>query len=181
MALIDATYFIRDLNIADAKQGVSSRLGNTLLTDYIPVYEKEYLMKVLGYPLYTAFIAGLAITPTVPQKWLDLKNGVTYTVNGKDYQWVGFTNADKVTPIANYVYIQYMRNTSTNTTGTGEAQNAQQNAVTLSPDNKIHHASVEMTELTHSLYHYLDNNKIIYTEYNYSRVQCLGSYNAFNL
>jgi hypothetical protein len=163
MTLIDHTYFRGLLTIGDISKGNSPVVGNTVNDTFIPIYEKEYLRKALGDELYLDFIAGLAEDP-IAQKWLDLRDGIVYTVNDKRYVWQGFVNSDKVSPIANYVYIEYMTNNAVQSTGTGTGVNNQQNATPVSPSAKIQRASSDMLTMNDSLYYYLRNHTDDYGE-----------------
>lgn len=181
MPLIDVTYFKGSITLGNVSTGSDAQADTDLIDVYIPQYETEYLKKVLGYPLYTAFMAGLLITPTIPQKWVDLRDGVDYTVHDKPYRWNGFKNTDKVSPIAFYVYAEYQNNYATTTTNIAEVMNQVQNSTNTSPMNKIWAAWNDMKELNCSLYHYLNNHTDVYTEYDRSRVACFGSRNPFGI
>lgn len=157
MSLIDHTYFKGLLSIGDISNGNSPVVGNTVNTTFIPLYEKAYLQKALGIDLYLDFMSGLEEDP-IPQKWLDLRNGVEYTVNDRRYLWAGFVNSDKVSPIANYVYAEYMTNNAVQANGAGTAVNNQQNATPVSPASKIQRAWSDMLTMNESLYHYLHNH-----------------------
>lgn len=191
MALIDHTYFVGALTIGDISSGNSPVVGNTVNTRFIPTYEKEYLLKALGYPLYKAFIEGIAVL-TPDQKWIDLRDGVDYTVNDKLYRWNGFINSDKVTPIANYVFCEYLTVNAVQSNGIGTAGADQQNATRYSPSDKIQRVWYDMQDMNDSLEHYLRNHEDEYPEYancdwGYWRIwyadirRRFGSRNSFNL
>lgn len=183
MSLIDYTYFKGSLTIGDISNGNSPVVGNTITTDFIPQYEKDYLLKALGYPLYKAFIAGLEEEEPA-QKWLDLRDGVEYEVSGKTYKWDGFVTDDKISPIAYYVYCEYMHANAVQSTGTGTAVNNKQNATSVSPAAKISASWVQMKRINAGLWHYLQNNKTTYTDYDSCRVDwnaLLGSRNTFGI
>jgi len=103
MALIDSTYFINDINL---NIGVYSDL-----TQYIDRFEKEVLIGLLGYTLYSEMMAAYALLPgtPLPTKWDRLINGYTYGYNGVTIRWNGLINSDKVSFIAYYVYCQYLK------------------------------------------------------------------------
>jgi len=105
MSLIDISYFVGDLTIPNTNdQPVIERLNW-----YIGKYEQEFLRKLLGYPLYKAFIIGLNVAPpaTPDQRFLDILYGKEY-VNLQGYlaQWRGLIRTDN--PVFNmageYVY-----------------------------------------------------------------------------
>lgn len=181
MALIDTAYFKADITIGDISNGNSPVVGNTVALSYIPKYEKEYLIKALGYELYKAFTDGLLVDP-VAQKWVDLRDGKDYTVGDRLYRWNGFINSDKVSPIAYYIYVQYMIAFATVATGTGTKVSTTQNATNITPAEKIGAADNKMWLLNNDLWHFLNNNTDTYTEWVNSRsVWCFGSTNAFGL
>lgn len=86
MPIIDITYFRGRITLGNVATGSDSLADTDLVDVYIPDMETEYLKKALGYPLYKAFVDGLAET-TPAQKWLDLKNGKEYTKYDKTYNW----------------------------------------------------------------------------------------------
>jgi hypothetical protein len=94
--LIDKSYFVGDLNIPNTGDlPVSERL-----TWFIQKYEPEFLLKLLGYPLYKVFIAGLAVTPpaTPDQRFIDILYGKEYTdPNGLLCKWQGLIITDNPT------------------------------------------------------------------------------------
>lgn len=88
MSLIDKTYFVEDLDIPNTdEQAVSERING-----YIQRYEPEFLKKLLGFPLYKAFVSGLnTIPPAVPnQRFIDILYGKEYTnLQGYLTEWRG--------------------------------------------------------------------------------------------
>jgi hypothetical protein len=103
--LIDKSYFVGDLTIPNTGDlPVSERL-----TWFIQKYEPEFLLKLLGYPLYKVFIAGLNVTPpTVPaQRFIDILYGKEYTdLNGLSRKWQGLivTDSPTLNLAGGYVY-----------------------------------------------------------------------------
>lgn len=103
--LIDKSYFVGDLDIPNTGDlPVSERV-----TWFIQKYEPMFLEKLLGYPLYKVFIAGLNVTPptTPDQRFIDILYGKEYTdFNGLIRKWKGLIVTDN--PILNlaggYVY-----------------------------------------------------------------------------
>lgn len=105
MSFIDASYFVVDLDIPNTDQpAVLQRL-----TWFIEKYEPEFLQKLMGYPLYKAFLAGInVVSPAVPNiKWLNILYGAEYTdYQGYVQKWKGLIVTEN--PIYNlsggYVY-----------------------------------------------------------------------------
>lgn len=98
MSFIDASYFVGELNIPNTDQpAVLQRL-----TWFIEKYEPQFLLKLMGYPLYKAFLAGInVVSPAVPDiKWLNILYGAEYTDFRGDLQkWKGLVITDN--PIYN--------------------------------------------------------------------------------
>lgn len=187
--LITTDYFKRNLNIGDISEGNSPIVGNTTATDYIPYYTKECLIKVMGYSFYKAFQDALdaatvddeIVDASLAEKWQDLKNGTEYTVGSKTYKWIGFTNDDNISLIANYIYCKYWEANYIAPTTIGIAANNIQNAQRISPSMQIWQAWLDMRKMVDDLYYFLNNNKATYTEWDSSMTECLGSQNAFDL
>jgi hypothetical protein len=103
--LIDKSYFVGDLDIPNTGDlPVSERL-----TWFIQKYEPDFLQKLLGYPLYKVFIAGLNVTaPAVPeQRFIDILYGKEYTdINGLLRKWKGLivTDSPTLNLAGGYVY-----------------------------------------------------------------------------
>jgi len=98
--IIDETYFIFDINVPQNFPNIQY---------YIDRYEKEILVKGLGYQLYKDFTEGLA-QETIDQKWLDLRDGKDYEIDGVLVHWNGLANEEKKSLIAYYVYYWIRRN-----------------------------------------------------------------------
>jgi hypothetical protein len=116
MAFIDSTYFIGEINIP----GASTDLG---LTQAIDQYEKEILIALLGYKLYSLLIADLLNGIPQTQKYLDLINGkeFTHSFKGEDItlKWEGLKNSGKLSLIAYYVFYKYVERDVSRFYGTG--------------------------------------------------------------
>lgn len=103
--LIDKSYFVGDLDIPNTGDlPVSERL-----TWFIQKYEPMFLEKLLGYPLYKVFIAGLNVTPpaTPDQRFIDILYGKEYTdLNGLLRKWKGLivTDSPTLNLAGGYVY-----------------------------------------------------------------------------
>lgn len=88
MSFTNASYFIGDLNIPNTDEtAILSRINWT-----IQKYEPIFFEKLLGYPLYKAFIAGMSVVaPAVPeQRYLNILYGCEYTnLRGYLAKWKG--------------------------------------------------------------------------------------------
>lgn len=181
--LIDRSYFVGDINIPNT----SNAAVGSLLDWFILKYETEFLDKVLGYELHKAFKTGLQEV-SIPQKWIDLRDGVEYTnVQGKPRFWHGLLAAVSGdvsfdnSPIANYVYYWYMRNSHTQTSAMGEKKSKTENADNHSPANKMARAWNEMAECVRELVDYMNANKTDYPEWEEQDQWCmLRSFHPIN-
>ncbi len=125
--IIDNSYFRGELNLP--------QVGNNILKGdvdrSIDFYEANVLRSLLGYDLYTLFIAGLE-ADTPDQRWLDLRDGASFTfsVGGRTYtrQWEGLANTRKVSLIAYYVYYHYRNEVETPISNTGQARAVKENS-----------------------------------------------------
>ena len=94
--ILDETYFTKEPLLIDgvsASNGYSSNITNQKLIEFraaIDEFEAEYLQMLLGDDLYDEFVD-------------------TYTdVKWNDFKALLFNATTKVSPIANYVYVQYI-------------------------------------------------------------------------
>jgi len=92
MSFIDHTYFVGEINLPNTnEEDIQVRLKH-----FINIYEPKFLTELLGYDLYSSFIAGLQET-IIEQKWVDLlygngiykglmstPNGIAATVNSSN-------------------------------------------------------------------------------------------------
>lgn len=171
--LIDRTYFVGELNIPNTDQ-----LAVSSLTDlFIEKYEERFLKTALGYSLYKAFKAGLQ-EMTIAQKWIDLRDGVEYvSLSGKTIFYRGLISqpsilvpppsapSDKQSPIANYVYYWFIINSHTQTSSMGEKKSQTENAVSISPNNKLVRAWNEMHQWVGELICFLNTKSSTYSEW----------------
>ena len=145
MAFIDSTYFTGEIAIPGAS-------SETALTQAIAQYEKEILIKLLGYKLYSLLQADLVDGAPVTQIYIDLVNGkeFTLTYNGVDYlvKWEGLANAAKQSLIAYYVFYKYVERNVSTFYGTGVSQaNVQEGWQRINPASKMINAWERMREL----------------------------------
>lgn len=159
--IIDSTYFTGNLTIAQLSQP-EVRDDLELL---IAREEPKYLKLLLGLGFYNAFIDGIDPISGAEQRWLDLLNGIEYEYNSRDYEWIGFENDLKQSPIANYIYAQYLKNLVETMTGVGTVKPATENGSLASATPKIVRAWNEMVEWQKGLIRYLRENRSIYPEW----------------
>jgi len=110
-SFIDTSYFIGEINFPNIAANTVS------LTQAIGQYEKEILIELLGYKLYSLLIADQnKAVEDQEQKYIDLVNGAEFThvFNGVEMllKWEGLKNTQKQSLIAYYVYYKLLeRNT----------------------------------------------------------------------
>jgi len=76
----------------------------------------------------------------VPQKWIDLVNGTTYTINGVDLVWNGLIyslGTSKQSLLADYVYSIWLETQSSYMTGVGDAKGNPKGANLVNPTQRI--------------------------------------------
>jgi len=173
MSLIDKTYFVKDINIPDSDYSD--------LTNYITRYEKEILIKLLGYELYVLVAAYDGTAGVIT----DLVEGKEYTTGGETVKWNGLVNSDKVSLIAFYVFYWWARNKATFTTSLGEKQSKGENADAAKLNQRISNAWSRLEDLAQStdypyesLYMFLSENSADYPTWVFTGI---GSVNAFDL
>jgi len=166
--LIDLSYFHGNISIPN----LGTNEGNLdTVNDFIVKYEKKFLSELLGYKMYSQLVT--AYTPTAPISgiWFDLVNGMEFVDSlGRDNLYSGLADvsegdSNKLSPIANYIYWQFMKNSATNTSGIGETITATENAFRVSPKEKMVTAWNEMVELNIIMDDFIKQNEVKYPDY----------------
>lgn len=189
MTLIDASYFWGEINLPNNKYSD--------LDSFIERFEKELLIKLFGYTLYKLISAYDPDNPTgTDQRIRDIIEGKEFILNDKTYKWNGLRNSEKISVIAYYIYVHYMRSIETQTTTTGESKNKKVNSIPVSPAQKISNAWIRlqkligpycltasyypggMNEYYNSLFYFMSDNYDTYPEWEWSEI---GSVNTFDL
>ena len=147
MNLIDSTYFIGEINIAQADQ-IEVRDN---LDIFITKYQKRFLTLLLGETLYVEFMAGLKLDP-IPAKWEALRDKLVDAET-------------KESPIANYVYYWYIRDVTVQTVGVGQVKSKAENATIVSPAGKMVRAWNEMVQWNWLSVQYLRDNLDLYPDW----------------
>lgn len=99
METISKSYFIDLISIPN----LDTQFAN-IDTEMLK-YSTELLKKVLGYDLWKKLIAANPSDNTTD--YGKLYYGTEYTVDDIVYKWNGFVNSDKISPLADYTFIQY--------------------------------------------------------------------------
>jgi uncharacterized protein YggL (DUF469 family) len=170
MSLIDQTYFVGTLSIANTDNvAILERLQY-----FIDKYEPELLQDIFGYELYKLLAAELQAEEddslsSYSTRFERLVNGCEYDgMDGRLKKWNGlFFMLDSVpcSLIANYVYWHWLKDQSTQTVGLGEAATQAQNAVLVSPMIKMNRVWNEMSRTTQELCYFLQSNRNDYPEW----------------
>lgn len=151
---IDKEYFIGTINLPKGEY------DDILL--FISQLEREILIYLLGYELYTLMKADVANAP-----YKALIEGVEYEVQDggktKKVKWNGFKNTELISFIAYYVYCYYIRNKVTSTQSVGETKSKQENSTNANIFAKITAASLKFEEL----YGFYGQNILIPSAYNF--------------
>jgi hypothetical protein len=157
---IDYSYFVGNKSIPNLDKDPTAFDAN-----YIAVYQKEILIKLLGYNLYLAFEAGLDVTPTPLAIWTDLRDGSTYTVDSINTQNPGCKDI-----VANYVYCKYVSANYEQLTGLGSTSANGINATNVSPENKMIKAWNNMYRDYYLVYNFISNNESDYPNWDFEYI-----------
>ena len=156
------TYYINELYIPHAKPSVSSDVTTVSaeLDSFIDDYERECLIKSLGFQLTTLFYDELDLLQpnflkvTADSKWDDLLNGKTYTnKNGDLVSWRGIRYKNVPSAeynrsfLANYVFYNYESNADVFRTGVGYVKGKAKNAEERSPAPRAINAFRKMVDM----------------------------------
>ena len=131
-------------------------------TNYIAPYQKDVLIKLLGFDLYLQFEAGLSVE-TPEQKWIDLCDGSTYQVNGINKQNAGVKDI-----IAYYVYCKWVSANFEELSGHGVINTTTENAEKISPENKITSAWNNMLNYYYLTYNFIIENETDYPNFDFT-------------
>jgi hypothetical protein len=171
MSFIDDTYFIRGLTVAQIGQGGGNQEA---LQMYITLYEPKFLQEVLGYGFYKLMMANIA-----SPRFAALINGAEYTYENVLRKWGGFSNAEKESPVANYVFYQFGRRNVEHAVGLGVMLPVAENAQIMIPTLTLINAWNEMVTMVKNMNYYLKANAGTYPEYKEAETKCFHTINAF--
>lgn len=126
--IISPDVFVNELQVGN----VASPGNEATLQAFIDKYEPKYLDLILGTTLFTDFYASPNSMPTLLEK--------------------------VKAPLANYVYYWVMKDSETQSTGTGEQRAVSENAVSTSARFKVARAYNEMVEYNRELREWLGDS-----------------------
>ncbi len=159
--VITYQYFRGSLNLPQA----ANALGQTLLTQYITQFENEFLEMALGYELAQGLLTNIASNDP---KWKDLRDGVEFTGNnGRLKKWEGLKNETTyVSPIANFVYYQFVKSGITEMAEIGAVQPKGENSDRVYPMLKLVDAWNRMVDMVRKLHEFIRLDPDLYPEFN---------------
>lgn len=152
MSITKNSFYTGEIYIPHAKPSITD--GNTQveqsLLDFIDDYERDALIKSLGYKLAIEFISNLDDTETnglksgADQKWDDLLNGKDYqdsdgdTIRWNGIRWKSKTDGEYDRSfLANYVYVFFENDYNVTRGNIGNEQEQAKNANRVSAAPKI--------------------------------------------
>lgn len=128
--LITYSDFIGDISLP-----IDTVSIDLLDNEYIPIYQKDILVKLLGQTLYSEFETAISGTPA--QKWIDLRDGKTY----QDYDDEGILQSVKFEGLKNivkyYVYFKYVNDLQRKITTTGQIEQNNVNSIIVAARTKL--------------------------------------------
>lgn len=152
MYIINDTYFqapkreISNLDEADSKSFVEleriiDEKCRLLLLDFLTVEQFQEFDSYLVDGMFPEDAQPNPLLPDyVPQKWIDLVNGVTYTVNDINLKWKGLTyslGTYNGSLLADYVYSFWLESQVSYMTGVGDAKGQPKGAILVNPTQRI--------------------------------------------
>jgi len=177
MALTDTGYFTHDINLPEGTY-------NTI-TEHRDRYEKDILIQLLGYDLWKLIDA--YNVSTSPQRIKDIVEGKEYTEGIYTIKWNGLKNTDKVSLLAYYIYIQYLKNNAVTFQNTGAVSPSVEGGANVSVAGLIQRAGYRLRELAGhsgqdlyapSLFNFMLKNQVDYPEWIWNEYK---PYNAFGI
>lgn len=176
MYIINDTYFqspkreIPNLDEADSKTFVDLErlideecrlfMYNFLTVDEVTEFE-SYLVNGI-FP---------TVTTGIPQKWIDLVNGTTYTINGVDLVWNGLIyslGTSKQSLLADYVYYIWLETQASYMTGVGDAKGNPKGANLVNPTQRIVNVWNEfLKQYQSNIFGFCSYNYGIFNDYSY--------------
>lgn len=164
MSLIDSTYFVRDCNLPT---GTYNDISASLTR-----YERDILIQLLGYDLAKLVLA--YDSGTSAQRIKDLVEGKEYAEGDYYVKWNGLKNTEKVSILAYYTYIQYLKDHAVDFHNVGVVGSMNENGVNVGVPVLIQRVSSKLRVLIGysggdiyiaSLYNFLLNHEASYPEW----------------
>jgi len=134
-------------NVVNPSPGVNDISNDSELKFFISEYEREVLIKLLGYNLYKEFSEQFdvdvngqwTIKPAADQKWKDLLNGKEYTIDTVTYNFRGLIFSEGLgnslinrSLLSYYVYYNFLSHDVDNYSSVGVQTETAKNATRVS-------------------------------------------------
>jgi hypothetical protein len=161
--ITDNTYYKNEIYIPHAKPSVTSDVTTVSaeLDAFIEEYERDCLIKCLGFQLFKLFYDELdnsetnGLLATADAKWNDLLNGKDYTnsqgdlVSWRGIRWKAMSTDTLYSRsfLANYVFYNYEQNADVFRTGVGYVKGQAKNAEERSPAPRVINAWRKMVDV----------------------------------
>ena len=143
---IDSTYFVGEISIPNATSA-----NVTSINQAIEQYEKEILIQLLGYKLYSLLVDDCTDGVPETQIYKDLVDGAEFDLeyHGEaiTMKWEGLRNASKLSLLAYYAFFKYVEREVTHLSGTGVILTPSGKGVRASSVNKLCNAWERMRSL----------------------------------
>lgn len=139
--LINASYFVNELLIPNLAEGYEEGYD---IESLIQDCSHSFLESFLGVEIYKELLDNLTadqseLKPNADEKWEDLVNGCDYEHNGKTRYFKGLVYKRGTIPkslLAQYVYIKYIEQNTTQLTPTGDVRPNSQNAINVNSSQR---------------------------------------------
>lgn len=146
---IDQTYFVGEISIPNKTQNAEN------ISQAIIQYEKEILILLLGYKLYSLLMADLVNGEPQTQIYKDLVDGAEFTHlfagQSMTLNWDGLRNNANISLLAYYTFYKYVEREVTHLSGTGVILTPSGKGIRASSENKLINAWERMRELYGSI------------------------------
>lgn len=166
MAVIDSSYFVGEREVPNISgTHPAATINLEVLNRVITVYERDYLVKLLGETLYDEFITDLGTSEAWATGLRDELRDSTL----------------KTSPVADYCYYYWLRKTLSNTTSGGQTEQTSENSTAVSPMQKMAEAWNSCIRLTVEVIQYLNENRSSFPSTPETSVYLTRYTNTFNI
>lgn len=173
MSLIDTTFFRGDISIP---QLAGDEAVEDIVNDTIAKYETAFLSDLLGYAFQKLVVASPATAP-----FLAIVQGDEYTDrHGVLRMWTGLANSTtKSSPIAQYIFYQYIREQHEVKTRISTVKPKAENATRVAPEYTLNKAWNDMHKMIVNLREFMHAKAADYPQYKPHEVKCFRRSNRF--
>ena len=120
---------------------------------YVVREEEKILKSLFGVTLYNSFIEGLD-TDYPDEVWLKLRDGDTYIIDGKTYEWVGLNKT-----LVPFIFAMWTRDNYHRQSGVGTVKGKAENAKVVNPGREI---AIAYNEFSHYVGNCHDRKNTLY-------------------